>query len=214
MTRSAAYNAGFAFVMDLKAVKGNGVAAEILNRINLWETARLNGVLPEEITAKMRDLSTEFHLEKGKGNTLNLTQVYSHKFKHLKKVRQPGEPLSSAFSFENKAPKQVMGFIITAVQADISNLKLEINHSKSLNIQVELKKGQSLKYAGGKEAIVYDAQWNRISAVPMQSDHWSVSAGKIDLSFDCIFSETDPGTEANANLEIRLLDTPVMLPNK
>jgi len=214
MTRSAAYNAGFAFVMDLKAVKGNGVSAEILNRINLWETARLKGVLPEAITTQMRDLSSEYHLEKGLDNTLKLTRVYSHKFKHLKKERQPGEPLSTSFSFDNKAPRQALGFIITAVQADISNLKLELNHSKSLNIPVELKKGQSLKYTGGKEAIVYDAQWNRIRGVPMHQDQWMVPAGKNDLNFDCSFSETDPGTEANANLEIRLFDTPVMLPNK
>lgn len=214
MTRSAAYNAGFAFVMDLKAVKGNGLSAEILNRINLWETARLKGVLPDEITTKMRDLSTEFRLEQGSGNTLNLTQVYSHKFKHLKKERQPGEPLSSSFSFENKAPKQALGFIITAVQADISNLKLEINHSKSIHIPVELKKGQSLKYAGGKEAIVYDAQWNRLKVVYLQQDQLTVPAGKNDLVFDCAFSEPDPGTEAYANLEFRLLDMPVVLLNK
>ncbi len=214
MTRSAAYNAGFAFVMDLKAVKGNGVSAEILNRINLWETARLKGVLPEGITAKMRDLSTEFHLEKGKGNTLNLTQVYSHKFKHLKKERQPGEPLYTSFSFENKAPKQAIGFIITAVQADISNLTLEINHSKSLLIPIELKKGQSLKYAGGKEAVVYDAQWNQIKVIAIPQDQMVVSSGKNDLSFDCSFSETESGAEAYMNIEIRLMDVAVVLPDK
>lgn len=214
MTRSAAYNAGFAFVMDLKAVKGNGVSAEILNRINLWETARLKGVLPEEITAKMRDLSTEFHLEKGKGNTLNLTQVYSHKFKHLKKERQPGEPLSTSITFENKAVKQALGFIITAVQADISNLQLEINHSKSVPIPVELKKGQSIKYSGGKEAVLYDAQWNPVKIITLQQDQWMVSVGKNDMVFDCQFSETDPGVEAFVNIEIRLLGTQVALPDK
>ncbi|MFN0216962.1 MAG: hypothetical protein ACKVT2_22110 [Saprospiraceae bacterium] len=214
MTRSAAYNAGFAFVMDLKAVKGSGVSAEILNRINLWETARLQGVLPEEITAKMRDLSTEFHLEKGKGNTLNLTQVYSHKFRHLKKERQPGEPLSSTFSFENKAAKQVMGFIISAAQADISKLTLEINHSKSIDIPVELKKGQSIKYSGGKDAVLYDAQWNQLKVISVLQDQLMVSAGKNDLSFDCVFSETDQGVEAYVNIEIRLLDAVVVLSNK
>ena len=214
MTRSAAYNAGFAFVMDLKAVKGNGMSAEILNRINLWETARLKGVFPAEITTKMRDLSTEFHLEKGSGNTLNLTQVYSYKFKHLKKERQPGEPLSTAFSLENKAAKQAIGFIVTAVQADISNLKLEINHSKTVLIPIELKKGQSLKYAGGKEAVVYDAQWNQLKVISLHPDQLIVATGKNELMFDCTFSDTEPGTEAFANLEIRLMDAPIVLLNK
>ncbi len=214
MTRSAAYNAGFAFVMDLKAVKGNGASAEILNQINLWETARLKGGFPEEITAKMRDLSTEFRLEKGRGNTLNLTQVYSHKFKHLKKERQPGEPLSTSFSFENKAPKQALGFIITAIQADIANLKLEINHSKTVNIPVELKKGQSIKYSGGKEAMVYDAQWNPLKVIAMPQDQLVVASGKNNLTFDSRFSEAEPGTEAYVNMEIRLMDTAMTLPVK
>lgn len=214
MTRSAAYNAGFAFVMDLNAVKGNGVSAEILNRINLWETARLKGALPEDVTAKMRDLSTEFHLEKGKDHTLNLTQVYSHKFRHLKKERQPGEPLSSSFSFENKAPKQALGFILTAVQADVSSIELEINHHKTVHIPVELKKGQSLKYSGGKEAVVYDAQWNQLKVIAMPQEQWVVSSGKNDLVLNGRFSETEPGTEAYLNMEIRLMDTAVVLPDK
>lgn len=214
MTRSAAYNAGFAFVMDLKAVKGNGVAAEILQQINLWETARLNGVFPEAITAKMLDLSTEFHLEKGAGKTLKLTQVYTHKFKHLKKERQPGEPLSSSFEFENKAQKQAMGFILTALQTDLSDPKIELNHSKSIQIPVSLKKGQTLKYTGGAEAIVYDAQWNVLSKIPISPEKCSIPTGKNTLIFDCTFSEPEPGMQPQASLEIRLLDRAVELLGK
>ena len=214
MTRSAAYNAGFSLVMDLKAVKANGLSAEILQQINLWETARLKGVFPAELTLKMMDLSTEFHLEKGENNTLTLTQIYSHKFKHLKKVRQPGEPLHSSFVLENKAGKQPLGFILTAVQADLSTLSLEINRSKTWKIPVDLKKGQTIKYAGGKEAILYDAQWNVLQVIPMPAGLLEVAAGRNELQFDGRFSENDPGTEAYASLECRLLDAPVVLPNK
>jgi hypothetical protein len=211
MTRSAAYNAGFAFVMDLNAVKGNGLSAEILDRMNLWESARLKGLFPADITAKMRDLSTEFHLEKGNGKSLRLSQVYSHKFKHLKKERQPGEPLYSSFSIDNKAPRQTMGFIITAVQADLSDIKLEINRSKTVLIPGVLKKGQSIKYQGGKEALVYDAQWHQLAAIDLNASTLSLSQGRQELTFDCKFSETDPGVEAHVSLEIRLIDTPVVL---
>jgi hypothetical protein len=214
MTRSAAYNAGFAFVMDLKAVQGNGVSAEILKQINLWETARLKGTFPEEITAKMRDLSTEFHLEKGAGNTLNLTQVYSYTFKHLKKDRQPGEPLASSFELENKAQKQAMGFILTAVQTDLSNPVIELNHSKTIQIPVELKKGQTLKYSGGSEAIVYDAQWKVLKKIPLSPEKCSIPAGKNTLIFDCIFPDAEPGMQPQASLEIRLLDKTIALKEK
>lgn len=214
MTRSAAYNAGFAFVMDLKAVKGNGVSAEILNRINLWETARLKGIFPEETSAKMRDLSTEFHLEKGSGNTLKLTQVYSHKFKHFKKERQPGEPLFSAFSFENEAQKQHFSFILTAVQADVFQVKIELNRSKNISLPIELKKGQTLKYEGGTEAVLYDSQWNTLKTIPVQPEQFILLSGKNELTLDCKFSEPDAGVEAFLNLEIRLFGVPLVLKNE
>ena len=75
----------------------------------------------------MKDINNEFHLETLGENHWNLYPVYSFKFKHEAKVRQPGEPLFSTFKFENAEEKAVMNFILTAVDASISEIKIEIH---------------------------------------------------------------------------------------
>ena len=202
MARSAGFNAGFAFVTDFKSIQLNGNSEAILSTMKLWEQARLKGLFNKEQETQMQDVNTEFHLEKRNIHELNLSTVYSYKFKHLKKDRQPGEPHYSLFDFENKANEQVMNFIITALGDDISGIEVEINHYKKTLIPVELKDGQTLKYTNGNKAQVYDKNWNKISEVTIDPFYFTVKKGVQSMSFDCKFSNTE--SEAQAKIEIRL----------
>ncbi|WP_167611977.1 hypothetical protein [Maribellus sediminis] len=202
MARSAGYDAGFAFVSDMTSIKENGNSDEIFAILNSWETARLAGVFIERQKEKMRDISTEFRLKKADDNTLELTQVYSHKFKHENKTRQPGEPLYSTFNFENAGEAQSMGVIISAKNADISNIKIEINNYKNLEFPLVLKKDQSIKITDGKTAVVYDKNWNEIRSIPLQDSETAVQKGKQTLTFDCGF--TNAGDDASASVELIL----------
>ena len=202
MARSAGYDAGFAFVSDMTSIKENGNSDEIFAILNIWETARLAGVFIERQKEKMRDISTEFRLKKADDNTLELTQVYSHKFKHENKTRQPGEPLYSTFNFENTGEAQSMGMIITAKNADISNIKMEINNYKTIEFPLVLKKDQSIKIEDGKTAVVYDRNWNQIRTIPLQNSETAVQEGKQTVTFDCGF--TKAGDDASAGIELIL----------
>ncbi|MEN8119294.1 MAG: hypothetical protein ABFS35_03065 [Bacteroidota bacterium] len=206
MVRSAAYNAGFAFVTNFNTLEENGKTEEIFSILNVWETTRLKGLFSKEQQKKMLDLSTEFHLEAIDKNTLNLTQRYSHKFKHQKKTRQPGEPLYSTFSFENKTEKQCLNFIITAIDGDISNIIIEINNHKNLELPIDLKKGQSIKFTNQKSAIVYDQNWNKISSAIVDRELFMIPTGNQSVTFDCAFKNSDK--KAFAKIEFILYDVP------
>ena len=149
----------------------------------------------------MQDVNNEFSLSRVENNTWNLHQVYSGKFQHDKKVRQPGEPLSSTFGFENIGEEQAMQFILTAVDCDISEITMEINNHKEIRIPGVLKKGNIIKYTGGDKAILYDKYWIPIKEIEMNSSNFSVQSGKHLLSFDCKFGNV--GEEAGAKLEVR-----------
>jgi len=82
MARSAGYDAGFAFVTDMNSINENGNTNQIFKILNNWETTRLSGVFTESQKEKMRDISTEFRLKKTDKNSLKLTEVFSHRFKH------------------------------------------------------------------------------------------------------------------------------------
>ncbi|MEN8247549.1 MAG: hypothetical protein ABFS32_01350 [Bacteroidota bacterium] len=200
MVRSAAYNAGFAFVTSLETLEKNGKTEEIFSILNTWETARLNGVFTQELQDRMLDLSSEFRLKKTADGILNLTQVFSNKFTHEKKVRQPGEPLYSTFEFENNSHEQPLNFIITAMDSDLSSIIIEINNHRTIDLPIELKKGQSIKYTNQESAIVYDNNWNEINTVPIIKEQLNIQKGDQSITFDCTFTNTSDKPLAKVEL--------------
>ena len=202
MTRSAAYNAGFAFVTDLKTLEANGMTDEIFSILNVWESARLEGKFSKDLMVRMSDLSTEFKLERKDPDIMILTQIFSHRFLHESKTRQPGEPLYSTFSFDNNSHEQYLSFIISAQNADISNIVLEINSHRTIKLPVNLKKGQTVKFMNQKTAILYDENWNEISSIPLDKAQFKLSKGQQSVTFDCSFSNTFD--KAHAKIEFVL----------
>lgn len=201
MARSAGFDAGFAFVTNLTSIHENGNSKQIFTILNNWETARLAGIFSEQQKEKMRDISTEFRLTKASNDTLELTQVYSHKFKHENKTRQPGEPLYSTFNFENNEAPQTLAMIITAKNADIADIKIEINNYKTLLFPVVLKKDQSLKITDSDKAIIYNENQHPTGEFAIRKSDLHIQKGKQSVTFDCTFSNA---TE-NAYVSVELM---------
>ncbi len=63
LARSAAFNAGYAFVTSDKVLKTNGQTNEILQLIGEWEKARMSNAFSEDQKECMKDINNEFHLE-------------------------------------------------------------------------------------------------------------------------------------------------------
>ncbi len=202
LARSAAFNAGYAFVTNFDALEKNGYTDEILSAIGEWEKARMADVFSEEQRLRMEDIGNEFHLETLAEDRWNLYHVYSHKFSHEKKVRQPGEPLYSSFEFENQTGDNTMQFILSAVDADLSNISLELNNYKKITLPIRLKNGQSLKYKGGKTATLFNENWQKIREIDLNID-LAIGNGDQTINLDCTFGNT--GKEPKAKLEVRVV---------
>ncbi len=202
LARSAAFNAGYAFVANFDALEKNGYSDEILSAIGQWEKARMADVFSEEQRQRMEDISNEFHLEATGDNQWNLHQIHSYKFKHEKKVRQPGEPLYSTFDFENPTGNNTLQFILTAVDADLSQVTLELDNYKKITVPISLKTGQTLKYTGGGTATLYLENWQKIRDVKLDETLLAINDGAHTVNFDCTFSRE--GKEPTAKLELRI----------
>lgn len=200
LTRSAAFNAGYAFCTSTKTLDQNAQSAEILRLIGQWERARLSHAFTQDQKHRMKDIKTEFSLEPIEADAWRLTEIFSYKFKHTQKVRQPGEPLYSTFAFENPAPEQAMQFLVTAAKGDVENIKMEMDSYKRISLPVTLEQGQTLKYTGGEAAVVYDRNWKRLRDIDVDPSGLLVSPGEHTVTFDCSFA----GNEASlAKLELR-----------
>lgn len=202
LARSAAFNAGYAFVSGEREMKANGQAGEILKLIGEWEKARMNNAFSEEQKERMKDIKNEFSLETTGENQWNLRQIQSFKFKHEDKVRQPGEPLFSTFKFENQEDNATMNFILTAQDATISEIKIEMDNCCEVNVPVSLKTGESVRYSGGENAVVLDSNLREIKKIQVEVSKLQIRKGNHSIVFDCKFSEK--GKEPVAKFEVRI----------
>jgi len=201
LARSAAFDAGYAFVANYESIEKNGNSDEILQLISEWETVRIAGLFSDEQKLIMEDTDNEFSLKKMNNNEWDLYRVYSGKFNHEKKVRQPGEPLYSTFNFNHEGEEQVMNFILNAIDSDISNITMEIDNYKEIKLPVALKTGEIIKYSGGEKAYVYNSNWQTINEFNIDPSAFKVSNGEHSITFECEFMNT--GKEPMVKLEIR-----------
>ena len=116
LAKSAAFDAGYGFVLRSGVIESNGNSDKIMQLIGDWERLRMANAFSAEQKQRMEDINNEFSLEKTGDGQWNLLQIYSSKFNHENKVRQPGEPLYSTFNFEHKGQDQTMNFIITRLR--------------------------------------------------------------------------------------------------
>jgi hypothetical protein len=203
MARSAAYNAGFAFVANMAALQENGHTERILDIIRTWENARLKGLFTPEIQGRMLELSTEFSLQQNSPDTYLLTEFFSHKHNHIYRARQPGEPTYTSLKLENKHAAQPLRWLVTAQDTDLKNIVFTLAQYKTIQVPITLKKGETLRYDGGAEAVVYSKNWQVTSKILLRQEDWMLPAGSHTLQFDCRFEH--PGENASAKAEFILV---------
>ncbi|MBK7107026.1 MAG: hypothetical protein IPH62_17270 [Ignavibacteriae bacterium] len=200
LARSAAYDAGYAFVVNDNSILGNKNSDEIFKTIGIWEEARLSNLFSDEQKEIMKDVKNEFRLIKKSDEIYELTQIHSFKFIHDKKVRQPGEPIYSQFDFVNPGEKNKIEIILKAVKSDLSNISVEFDNFKKIVFPIDLKQNEILKYDGGKTATIYKSNWMKVKEIDMSKFELNLSKGNHKVIVDCSFNGNE---ESQAKLEIR-----------
>ena len=201
LARSAAFDAGYAFVTSFEALEENGRSDEILNLIGLWEEARMGDAFTAAQKLRMEDISNEFHLEEVGEAGWNLYQVHPTVVRYEHRERQPGEPAHQTFSFENGVAEQRLRFIVTAAGTSADGILLELDGVGRLELPVRLQDGETLVYQGGQEATVYSPQWRVLGSFPLNGGALTVGPGGHSLMLDATLRG---GDEGHLKVELRL----------
>jgi hypothetical protein len=209
LARSAAFDAGYAFVTKKEPLEKNGQSQQILELIGEWEKARMAQAFSEDQKKRMMDISNEFHLKRIDDQSWEFYPVGSFKFQHQDKVKQPGEPLFSVFKFENPMEDVPMNFIITAKDAAISNIQIELNNSRSINLPIKVMPGETIRYHGGSELHLLDKNLNFQGKIDIDPDFFQLTKGSQTLLFDCDFEKE--GDEPSAKIEVRIFGEPELI---
>lgn len=203
MARSAGYDAGFGLTAS-PITFSNARGEEALETIKQWETARLSGAFNADQKKRMERISNEFRLIAKEEKEWILYQFALKRHEHKQIIRQPGEPVSSSFTFENPNKKQPVRFIITAPkETAISEMYLDIDNFKKIEFPLTLPAGYYLKYDGGTEAIIYSGRWEKVSTIPVDIQKLELSEGSHKLIFDCRFEK---GKDSIVKLEMKTIN--------
>ena len=186
-----------------EALEGNGFADRILEAIGTWEAARMAGAFSPAQKARMEDVATEFHLESagsGSPSEGTLVEVHQQVFRHERGVRQPGEPESSTFTFENPGDEQVLHWILTSEEGSVDGVRISIDGRDEVLLSVRLRDAWSLRYEGGRDVTVRDEDNQPVSTVRVDESAFRIAPGRHTVSLE---ADLRPAAQAKARLEVR-----------
>ena len=212
LARSAAYDAGYAFVTSFKTLGENGRTEQILALLGRWEKARMSGAFPDTLKKEMENLDHEYHLETAGENQWDLYRVTTALFSHAPVERQPGEPRFTRFSFNNPYEEQPLTFTLQATKdTECKDITLEMDNNKTLTFPMTLKKGQILSYQGGDSAELLDKTRHRIKTIALEGGNYTISHGDHTFAVDAEFTG---GAVPELQIELKTLSGPVRLTGK
>lgn len=212
LARSAAYDAGYALVANMEQIEQNGKSEDILELIGHWEKLRLGGAFSENQKEKMRQTDKEFVLLKSPNNKWTLQEIHAEIFHHKKKVKQPGEPLHSEFTFNNLGEEQSIQFILSAIDCKVNNIELEINNYKKIPLPITLNQGEIIQFIKGDKAIVYDKNWRILNEFDLAYSDLLVNSGENTISIDCEFEEAKKGSKLKLEIRSEVANEAVITP--
>ena len=212
LSRSAAYDAGYAFCTGYKTLEAHGQSDQILELIKQWEEARMSGAFPAELKKEMEDLSREYHLEPISDNKWKLSRVKTGIFRHKEQKKQPGEPLFSKFTFDNPYDSQPATITIQMINdTRCKNISVEMDNYKKVIFPVELSENRILRYSGNNTAVIYDKNWNKLRTISLNTNNMNIAKGEHTFTVDGDFSG---GKSPEFKIEFKTMGDPVILTGK
>ena len=217
LARAAGFDAGFAFNLSLETVNNNGLSASIFDAIKNWETARMAGAFSVSQKQRMQDIANEFKLNPVGFNKWQFIPLKVSRFIHENKIRQPGEPVGSTFTFENPYEDQNLQFIVSlvpeegSVGAKLDQIVLTVNQFYEWKVPFNIAPHQHLKLDENGLLLLYDKNWNVIKELEATENGLILEKGINEISVDGSFGGDHP---TNLKIEVKTQGIPELIETK
>ncbi len=185
LSKCAGYDAGFALSTSLGETEGNGEGLAILDAVREWESARHAGAFTDEQRERLREPSSEWHLE-ATGGGWQLQPVASGRFDYPDAALQPGQPVVSAWHVENPFEGQIPRIRVhvkPTSSVSLSEPMLTLR-GVSLHVPVEVPAGYYLAIGAERTATLLDANWNSVRTVDLTTEPplWPSGASQVEFT--------------------------------
>ena len=209
LARSAGFDAGFALVTSLDAVKQNGFSQRILDAIKRWELARMSKAFPAEIQEELQDIKKEFRLEPDGPTGWNLYPYTIWRGELFREATSSRAGDSISLEIENPNPDQPVRFILSSgAENALSGISLVID-GRQITLPLNLPANHHLRYEGGSYLYLYDQNWNLLEAGRMTQYEVTLSQGRHQIGFAAIFNQSN--FDKGVKIEIKTEGLPYQL---
>ena len=151
------------------------------------------GVFSDEQRTRLKDPERDFHLERTGEGQWALQSYDKFHFEHAKRTRQPGEPASSEWTFENAFGPQTLHLhlLLTGEGAEAKDLTIEIDRFFTVAVPAVLKKGRSLVWDGSDTMTLYDEKGRKTGTVEVGKSLPLLQKGTHTISVDAQWTGGD-----------------------
>lgn len=186
LSKCAGCDAGFALVTSPEVFKAHGQGEEVAKAIREWEEARHLGAFSEEQKIRLKELNSDWHLERiGKNRWLLFPVVISPLF-HYPPADQS---VRAEWKINNPFQRQPLRFVLRVLPQEgkdlsVSNPSFEVNGKKATFL-LELKPTQYLVCEGDGIGSIYDWNWNLLYEVKCEGEFPILEYGEQSIYFTC-----------------------------
>lgn len=208
LARAAGWNAGFAMVTSVSAVRANPIGLGLLDIIKQWEKARMGDAFNEAQRELLKNGSLEFHLETINDKAWNLYALVNiPTIRHEVVRKQPGEPTATSHAFELNSFEQGLRWRlqVNGETGQLQNLKLVLDDQHTLLIKDPIAVGETLVYQDSPQLILYDEKGKFKKYITLDYGWPKLKKGNHVISID---GKSDNDSPIQLEWQIQYLDHP------
>lgn len=199
LSESAGFDAGYAMNISVNTLKKHGQMDQLLTAIRNWDMLREKKCFTSEQMERLKDPSTEWHLEKESENLFSLYPLSITKHYHCSLGElQPGQPGGADWSISTPYAGKYAFRLKVEGEGYIENPKF-VTEKGTIAFPCKVEEGQYLLYGFDGKAHVTDKNYNIIASVVPQGDA-EVAAGDSHIAFAC-----DKDEESAPDVTVRFI---------
>lgn len=190
LSESAGFDAGYAMSINTRTLRRHGQIDQLLSTIREWDRLREKNVFTEDQKQRLKDPSTEWHLEKKDENKYDLYPLFISKpYRCNLAEMQPGQPGGSDWAWTT--PYESRYKIRLKVEGDGTIKDPSFTTPEGvIKFPCEISDGQYLLLSFDGKAQVTDKNYNVLKEVIPQGKAF-LPKGSSAVSFSCLLTSED-----------------------
>ena len=212
LAKATGYGAGFSIVTTFKSLEKNKFSDKILETVKIWEFLRHKKLFSETQRKLLRNIDSEFHLEKNNENEILFYPITAYLGKQYSiNNKKPSKEFIINNPYSKRSCEITIKLISRDNKAKARNIKINITNFTDFNIPFILTRDTILRIKNNGNILLYSKNWKKLKELKTKPCFFLSGRNKILLS-----ANIETNSDALLSFEFRIKGDPqkISLKNK